>query len=211
MLTAYTPSAQYQKLCALAEGPYEALLFDCDGTLADNMEAHKETYVEIASQSGVAIDPQIVDELAGWPIPEVIVEINKRYGSDFDPLDFERRKSDLFYHQFIEKTQPIAYVVDYLKAQAGKKRIGVVSGGNRRTVAKTLKVLGIDHLVEALVCAGETPNGKPFPDPFLAAAEQLRVAPEKCLVFEDGVPGVKAAEAAGMPWVRIDLLTNSLG
>jgi HAD superfamily hydrolase (TIGR01509 family) len=57
-----------------------------------------------------------------------------------------------------------------------------------------------------LVCAGDTERGKPFPDPFLRAAELLNVAPEECLVFEDGVPGVKAAEAAGMHWVRVDQL-----
>ena len=60
------------------------------------------------------------------------------------------------------------------------------------------------HLVEVLVCAGETPRGKPYPDPFLAAAEKLGVAPEACMVFEDGNAGVQAAAAAGMKWIRID-------
>jgi HAD superfamily hydrolase (TIGR01509 family) len=34
----------------------------------------------------------------------------------------------------------------------------------------------------------------------------LGVAPERCMVFEDGVPGVEAAKAAGMQWIRVDLL-----
>jgi HAD superfamily hydrolase (TIGR01509 family) len=58
--------------------------------------------------------------------------------------------------------------------------------------------------VEVLVCAGETPNGKPYADPFLLAAEKLDVAPKDCMVFEDGDAGCIAAEAAGMQWVRID-------
>ena len=82
--------------------------------------------------------------------------------------------------------------------------IGVVSGGTRSTVSKTLAVLGITDLIDTLVCAGETPNGKPYPDPFLKAAQDLGVDPAKCMVFEDGIPGVQAAEAAGMKWVRID-------
>jgi HAD superfamily hydrolase (TIGR01509 family) len=57
-----------------------------------------------------------------------------------------------------------------------------------------------------MVCAGETPHGKPHPDPFLSAAHQLGIPPEDCLVFEDGEAGVIAAEAAGMKWVRIDKL-----
>jgi beta-phosphoglucomutase-like phosphatase (HAD superfamily) len=64
-------------------------------------------------------------------------------------------------------------VVNHLKAHAQKVRIGAVSGSGRVAVERTLKVLGIHHLVEIIVCAGETPRGKPYPDPFLKAAEQL--------------------------------------
>jgi len=80
----------------------------------------------------------------------------------------------------------------------------VVSGGSRSTVSITLSVLGLTDLIEVLVCAGETPNGKPHPDPFLKAAHDLNVDPKKCLVFEDGDPGTNAAEAAGMRWIRVD-------
>ncbi|MBF8965263.1 HAD family phosphatase [Pontibacter sp. FD36] len=194
----------YEQLLRLTAGDYQAFLYDCDGTLADNMQAHKDTYVKVAAGQGITIDPAIVDEFAGLPIPDVVVEINKRYGSSFDPEAFERTKSELFYHEFISETKPVQFVVDHLVAHAGKVRIGVVSGGSRKMIQKTLEVLQIDHLVEALVCAGDTGKGKPFPDPFLLAAEKLGVAPEHCLVFEDGVPGVQAAEAAGMRWVRVD-------
>ena len=170
------------------------------------MQAHKHTYVAVAAAGGVTIDPAIIDELAGWPIPAVVAEINRRYQCDFDPLDFEARKADLFFSQYIEHTQPVQFVVDHLKAHARQVRIGVVSGGARPAIQKTLEVLGIAELVEVLVCAGDTPNGKPHPDPFLLAAGQLGVAPETCLVFEDGAPGVQAAEAAGMRWIRVDEL-----
>ena len=57
-----------------------------------------------------------------------------------------------------------------------------------------------------MVCAGETPKGKPYPDPFLLAAEKLGVAPEKCVVFEDAEAGVIGAQAAGMKAIRVDKL-----
>lgn len=195
---------KYTALLELIKEDFDAFLYDCDGTLADNMEAHKDSYVKIASAAGVNIDPAIVDELAGYPIPAVVEEINKRYNATFDPFEFERQKSDLFYDEYIIKTKPIQFVVDHLRANAGKAKIGVVSGGSRRMIKKTLEVLGIDQLVEVLVCAGDTPRGKPYPDPFLAAAKELGVKPERCLVFEDGDPGVRAAESAGMKWIRID-------
>lgn len=154
---------KYKALSELAKGDYKAFLYDCDGTLADNMEAHKETYAKVAANAGVTIEPGVVDEFAGLPTPAVVEEINKRYNSNFDPVEFEIQKSYLFYNEFIEKTKPIQFVVDHLKANAGKYKIGVVSGSSRKMVQKTLQVLGIDALVDVLVCAGETPHGKPFP------------------------------------------------
>jgi HAD superfamily hydrolase (TIGR01509 family) len=195
---------KYLALTQMATGDFEAYLYDCDGTLADNMEAHKQTYVRVAADKGVTIDGAIIDELAGWPVVNVVEEINKRYNTTLDPIAFADERLDMFYNEYITETQPILHVVNHLKASADKVKIGVVSGGTRKSVKKTLEILGIIDLVDVMVCAGETVHGKPFPDPFLAAAQQLGVNPANCLVFEDGDPGTTAAEAAGMKWIRID-------
>ncbi len=195
---------RYERLLKLTEKDFKAFLYDCDGTLADNMGAHKDTYIRVAAEQGIAIEGDIIDEYAGLPVVQVIGKINERYGASFDPEDFTARKYKLFLEEYIDHTQPIDYVVNHLINHAGKMRIAVVSGSKREVVQRTLKVLGILHLVEVLVCAGETERGKPFPDPFLAAAGQLGVDPQQCLVFEDGAAGTQSAEAAGMRWVRID-------
>jgi HAD superfamily hydrolase (TIGR01509 family) len=197
-------NTKFEKLLELSKGDYEAYLYDCDGTLADNMLAHRDTYVQVAADAGVIINCDIIDELAGLPIPAVVIEINKRYGSNFDPDEFTALKTELYHNEYIAQIKPVVHVVEHLKASYGKIRIAVVSGGSRDAITKTLKVLGLTDLVELLVCAGETSRGKPFPDPFLAAAELLGVEPAKCLVFEDGDPGVRSATAAGMHSIRID-------
>ncbi len=198
---------KFLKLMALSAGKYDAFLYDCDGTLADNMAAHTATYVAAAKEHDVIFDPAMIDELAGWPIADVVKEINLRYGSHLIPETFKARKAALYAAEYIDHIKPISYVVDHLKQSAGNVRIAVVSGGDREPIEKTLQILGISELVEVLVCAGDTPKGKPFPDPFLLAASQLGVDPSRCLVFEDGLPGVEAAKAAGMHWIRIDQLT----
>ncbi|WP_028297687.1 HAD family hydrolase [Olivibacter sitiensis] len=186
-------------------GKYKALLYDCDGTLADNMMAHKLSYKEVVARYGVDLDVALIDELAGWPTKLVIQEIAKRYHVDL-PESVAEEKSALFFEKYINNTQPIPFVTENLKANVGKKKIGVVSGGSRKTVTRSLEVIGVKPLIDVLICAGDTPKGKPFPDPFLEAAKELGVKPEECLVFEDGDPGVAAAEAAGMDWVRVDKL-----
>ena len=188
----------------LSQGNYKAFLYDCDGTLADNMHAHKAAFVKVAANHQIQLNDSIIDELAGWPTILVAEEISKRYKVSFNAIDFSKLKSQVFIEEFIADTKPVQFVVDHLKNHIGKIKIGVVSGGSRSTVTKTLSVIGIDSMIDVLVCAGETPKGKPYPDPFLLAAEKLGVSPEECLVFEDGDPGVQAAEAAGMKWIRVD-------
>lgn len=192
------------KLTALSAGDYQAFLYDCDGTLADNMPLHTATYIDLAAEMGVQIDGKIIDELAGWPVVDVVGEINKRYKADMDPVVFAERRHRLYVDHYLDRVVAIPFVVAHLQQHVGRVKIAVVSGGARESVEKTLKTLGIGDLVEVTVCAGETLRGKPYPDPFMAAAEQLGVRPEKCLVFEDGGPGVEAATAAGMRSIRID-------
>nr|WP_294794596.1 HAD family phosphatase [uncultured Mucilaginibacter sp.] len=194
-----------KRLTQLSKG-YKAFLYDCDGTLADNMPAHKETYLKVALSKGHVISGDIVDELAGWPVIDVINEMNVRFGTDFDAVEFKDLKYQLFLNEYVALTKPIEFVAEHLKAHAGKVKIGVVSGSGRQAVEKTLQVLGIIDLIDVIVCAGETEKGKPHPDPFLAAANKLNISPQDCLVFEDGAAGEEAADRAGMQCIRIDKL-----
>jgi len=202
--TTKTTAEKYDALTLLTAGDFQAFLYDCDGTLADTMPLHKKSYVRVAAAAGVLIEESIIDEFAGLPVNNVVEEINKRYNSSFDPFLFAQQREEIFLNEYIDKTQPIEYVVNHLKAHVGKVKIGVVSGSKRGAVEHTLRLLGILQLADVLVCAGETPRGKPYPDPFLSAAEKLGISPQHCLVFEDGDAGTKSAEAAGMQWVRID-------
>ena len=203
-MTTTEANDKLEKLLHLTSGPYKAFLYDCDGTLADNMAAHKEAFVKTAAFFGFEMDVAIIDEMAGQPTLIIAAELCKRYGVVFDHETFAIKKSSVFVEDHIHDTVPIDFVVDHLKQHAGKIKIGVVSGGSRSTVSKTLSVIGVDKYLDALVCAGETERGKPFPDPFLKAAELLGVDPSECIVFEDGDAGVQAAEAAGMRWIRVD-------
>lgn len=199
-----TDLEKLEKLTQLTAGPYKAFLYDCDGTLADNMHSHKAAFIKVAGSYNIDLDISIIDELAGWPTFLIAEEISRRYKTEFDPLAFAEQKSMVYKDEFVSQTQPIPFVVEHLKRAHGQKKIGVVSGGSRHTVSITLNVIGVDRYLDVLVCAGETERGKPYADPFLFAAAQLGVKPEECIVFEDGNPGVQAATAAGMKWIRVD-------
>lgn len=194
---------KYLKLKEIAS-PFKALLFDVDGTLADNIHAHKAAYVQTAKEHGIDLNPDLIDETAGWPTVAVADEISHRYKVSLDRYEFAKRKSAIFIADFIQKTEPVDFVRQVLFDFAESRKIGIVSGGSRSTLNITLDVIQVIGKFETLVCAGDTPEGKPSPQPFLLAAEHLNVDPIDCLVFEDGDPGVQGAISAGMSWVRID-------
>jgi HAD superfamily hydrolase (TIGR01509 family) len=85
-----------------------------------------------------------------------------------------------------------------LAGEAGLKRAVVSASKNTEEV---LRVAGLDGLfevrVDGVVAGQRGLPGKPAPDTFLAAAEQLRVPPSACAVFEDATSGVEAGRAGG--------------
>jgi HAD superfamily hydrolase (TIGR01509 family) len=190
-------------------GNFQAYLYDCDGTLADSMLPHKEAWVEEIQAHAPEIDAKtihtLIDELAGMPGFKTVEVINERFKTSMDPHALAASKEQLFFDRYIHRVTAIDFVVDHLKAQAvAGNRIAVVSGGRKKVVTQILKTLEFFHLVESLICAEDVQHGKPHPEPFLMAASQLGVAPEKCLVLEDAEMGVRSAKAANMKWIRID-------
>jgi HAD superfamily hydrolase (TIGR01509 family) len=86
--------------------------------------------------------------------------------------------------------------------------VSIASGGPRVVVRGMLELTGLAPLFShnnyhVVITPEDVEHGKPAPDMFLLAARRMGVPPEKCLVFEDAEPGMRAAEAAGMKWVRV--------
>ena len=75
----------------------------------------------------------------------------------------------------------------------------MASSGTPEKIRHGLTCAGLfDILAPHIFSAGQVKRGKPAPDLFLFAAEQMKVAPSQCIVIEDSVPGVTGARAAGM-------------
>jgi len=187
---------------------YQAYLYDCDGTLADTMPLHYQAWVAEMFARGVTLDAsKIVDlihELAGMPAEKVIAELNHRYGTKVDAHLAAEAKEERFVREYLHLVKPILPVFEHLMANRDRAKIGVVSGGRKSVVEKTLAVIGVLQYVEVIVASEDVVHGKPAPDPFLLAAQKLNVAPKDCLVFEDGELGIQSAKAAGMDWVKIE-------
>lgn len=192
----------------LPPGPFEAYIFDCDGTLVDSMPLHLKAWRAALAMNGFPPEKFTTAMhygFAGMPGPAIVRDLNEKFGTQVDPEKTERDKV-AWYLAHHDEALPVAPVVAIARAGQGKMPMAVASGSDRRLVLACLEGLGLLDLFGAVITPELVPHGKPAPDMFLLAAKELGVDPTKCLVFEDGHLGMQAAAAAGMEavWIALD-------
>lgn len=186
----------------LPAGDFRAFIFDCDGTLADNMHLHFEAWSRAMADFGGSYPRELFYEWGGVPTADIVRRLNAKFGTSMDIDEVVVRKEH-YYRELIPQVAPKPDVVDFARRQHGRHPMAVASGGHRDLVERTLNALGIRDLFAAVVAAEDYERGKPNPDPFLVAADRLGVPPGSCLVFEDTETGAEAAKAAGMAWLLV--------
>jgi len=189
----------------LPAGDFGGFIFDCDGTLADSMPLYHRAWSAALKEGGANFDFnwELFMSRAGVSTRLTVAGLNEQFGLALDP-DRVEATHHAEYERLVSEVKPIAAVVAIARAFAGKIPMSVASGGARPLVERTLELIGVRSLFPHVIVAADVSHGKPAPDMFLLAAERMGVAPERCLVFEDGAPGLLAAERAGMKSVFID-------
>lgn len=175
----------------------KALLFDCDGTLANTMPLHHAAWNETLKPYGIDCPPAFIDAHAGKSALQVAELAALHWSVELDANKVMLDKEALF-ETVLHKVDPIVIVLETARRHFGKLKMGVVSGGLRYLVDMTLQQIGADEMFPVIVTADDPVPPKPSPEIFLEAARQLDVEPTKCHVFEDGDSGIVAAKAAGM-------------
>jgi beta-phosphoglucomutase-like phosphatase (HAD superfamily) len=186
----------------LPAGDFGAYLFDCDGTIADSMPQHYRAWRTALDEWGCEFPEDVFYAWGGRTVADIIVTLNEQHGLAM-PLDLVAQRKEKAFESFVGAVTAVPEVVEHIEAAYGRIPLAVVSGSTRGSVVGTLKQLGLLERCDALVCAGDYVCPKPDPECFLLAAARVRVAPEKCLVFEDTDMGIEAATAAGMASVRV--------
>jgi beta-phosphoglucomutase-like phosphatase (HAD superfamily) len=177
-------------------------LFDCDGTLADTMSLHFAAWHETLLEHGIDCPRSFIDTHAGVPTHGIVAEVNKLWGTCLDGDGITDEKEGRF-AALIHRAVPVEEVLATAHAYYGKLPMAVVSGGGRDMVHATLEAINALDLFPVIITASDPVAPKPSPDVFLEAARQLGVAAGGCHVFEDGDPGIVAAERAGMTYTDV--------
>jgi beta-phosphoglucomutase family hydrolase len=199
---------------------YDAVLFDLDGVLTPTVEVHmrawQHLFVDFLTRRGVGrpyVESDYFDYIDGKPRYDGVRSFLASRGielADGEPTDgperetvcgLGNRKNEFFSAVLRDDgVQPYAGSVALLDRLAKRDtKLAVVSSS--RNASAVLKAAGLDErfpvVVDGNVAAEHRLAGKPAPDTYLDAAEQLGVPRERAVVFEDAISGVEAGRAGG--------------
>ncbi len=187
-------------------GDFAAYLFDLDGTLIDSMPVHLRAWSIAMQHAGLrqTFDADYFYALGGVPTFESAELYGKRYGLALDPHQVVEEKEQL-YLTLLSAVRVIEPVATFARQVAATHPVAIVTGGGPEIAYPALEATGLRDIFPVVITPADVPHGrgKPAPDMFLLAASRLGVPATKCLVFEDAVPGIEAALAAGMQVVRV--------
>ncbi|MEI6652507.1 MAG: beta-phosphoglucomutase family hydrolase [Chlorobiaceae bacterium] len=183
-----------------------AFIFDMDGVLTDNMRFHADSWVQLFRDFGLeGLDAErYLVETAGMKGLDVL-----RYFLDPNINEAEAGRltelKDFLYRVTSRKLiKPLAGLEAFLDAAKTREvLLGIGTGASPKNIDYVLGILNLTEKFQAIVDPFQVPRGKPHPDIFLRAAELLGVHPSACIVFEDALPGVEAAQKAGMHCVAV--------
>ena len=178
-----------------------SVIFDMDGTLLDTQRICIPAWEYADQCQGF--------EGAWEHIPNVCGMNNQgsnQYIKDnFHGVDPDKFKEDA--RDYIARNGVVKYkegAVELLKFLKSKGiKIALATGTSRPSVMHHLAAVDGEKYFDAIVCGGDVTNGKPAPDIFLLAAENLGAEPQDCFVLEDSTNGVIAAVEAGMKCIGI--------
>lgn len=176
------------------------VVFDMDGLLL-NTEALRMAAVEdCARELGVAAKTELFAALIGGATPQSRAALDAHIREELPP-DFwtaYRRFADLRMQE-VRPMPGAVELLDHLKTR------GVVcamaTSATRASVETFCGRTGLLDRFSVIVARGDYAAAKPAPDPYLAAADRLALAPSECLALEDSYNGVRSAVAAGMPTI----------
>ena len=185
-----------------------AVVFDMDGLLFDTETLYQEAIMAAAAEAGHAMTPLLFQRMLGGVWTRNRALLLDHYGAAF-PVD-ELRAAWMRHFETMAATRlalkPGAIeLLDALDALGLPRAIATSSHHHR--VRHHLTAHALAGRFHHVVAHGDYAASKPAPDPFLKAAERLRVEPRLCLALEDSHNGVRSASAAGMMTVMVpDLL-----
>ena len=190
---------------------FDALIFDMDGLLVDSEPLWHEAEIEMIEGAGYVYTEDVREQTIGVRVDEFARIIHHHYprvGESPDAIveDITAR----ILKMPVEKIQPRPGAEEIIRFAAERNIPRAIASSSWECVIdRFIDLMSWDSLIPLRYSAQHMARGKPAPDIYLHAAEQLGIAPERCLALEDSRAGTQSALAAGMTCYTVPDLSHS--
>lgn len=202
----------------------KACLFDLDGVLVDTAKYHYLAWKRLAEELGFDFTEEDNERLKGvsrMASLDILLSIGGVELDDNKKQELAERKN-AWYFEMISKmdaSEILPGALEFLQ-ECRDNGLKVALGSASKNAMTILNNTGITPYFDAIIDGTHTTIAKPDPEVFLLGANEVGVAPEQCVVFEDAEAGIEAARRAGMHCIGIgspenlgkaDFVVSSLG
>ena len=193
----------------------QAIVFDFDGVIANSEPLHMRAFQDVLGEEGYALTQRdYYDSYLGYDDVGVFAAVASDQGrplSDMRIADFVSRKGQRIQQLLSAGEVLFPGAADFIRVSAAAVPIAIASGAQRHEIVEILDAVDLRGCFATIVAAGDTPSGKPAPDPYRLAFERLCAAhgaltEERCVAIEDSRWGLESARGAGFRCVGV---TNS--
>ena len=174
------------------------LIFDMDGTLIDSEAAIGAASAEALREYGIFPEADEFLEFTGRGDDRFVGGVAEKHGLVYDPA--MKKRAYEIYMSHPERLTAFPWSRKIIEtASARGYQTALASASDAEKVYFNIRFLGLSpEIFSVILTASEVRKQKPDPEIFLLAAEKAGRRPDKCIVCEDSLSGVKAGKAAGM-------------
>lgn len=180
----------------------KGFIFDLDGVIVDTAKYHFLAWQKLAKGLDINFTEKENEQLKGVSrvrsLEKILAWGNKTISDQlFQDLMGKKNEEYLGYISEMDESEilpDVPRVLQYLKTNKQPISLGSASK-NARTILERVHIISD---FDAIVDGNDVSKAKPDPEVFLIAAKEINMKPEDCIVFEDSVAGVEAANAANM-------------
>jgi len=194
----------------------QAIVFDFDGVIADSEPLHLRAFQQTLAEEGIELSAaDYYSRYLGYDDVGLIQALATDRGigmNDRRIAALVERKGAKLQEILNEGHVLFPGAVEFIRSAAAEVPIAIASGALKHEIVEIIGAAGVGDLFTAIVAAGDTPQSKPSPAPYLLAFERLRqgsgrdLDPRRCVAIEDSRWGLESAQGAGLRCVGV---TNS--
>lgn len=185
----------------------KGFIFDLDGVIVDTAKYHFLAWKQLANGLDIDFSEEENEQLKGVSrvrsLEKILAWGHKTISEDeFMRLMAEKNNDYLSYIHKMDESELLPRVRETLQFLKDKGQ-GIALGSASKNARHIIDKVKVKLFFEAVVDGNDVSKAKPDPEVFLMAAQQLGIEPNECIVFEDSVAGVQAANLAGMVSIGI--------